>query len=135
MVYLADWKSAIERDTLLTNIQWVFNHYGPYVEDVVKVADSDPAFKVIPTTNMFGDFKEIINVRGNADYPSLEEEEKEILDFVISSTASKNWDQFLRLIYSTYPMISRDRFSDLDLVELAREYKEDPLLSSTRFDE
>jgi|SRR5215211_372616 len=122
MVYLADWKSAIERDMQLTDIQWFFNHYGPYVDDVIEVAESDPAFNVRSAYNIYGDPKEIISVRDDVDYPSLEEEDKDILDFVINSSASKNWDQFIRLVYSTYPMVTLDKYAKLDLVELAHEY-------------
>lgn len=63
------------------------------------------------------------------DYPSLTDDEKELLDYVISSSASKNWDDFIKLVYSTYPIITQDRFSKLDLVKLAREYEQSiPLL-------
>jgi hypothetical protein len=65
----------------------------------------------------------------NVAYPSVTEEEKELIDFVISSSASKNWDDFIKLVYSTYPIVTQERFSKLDLVMLAAEYEESiPLL-------
>jgi len=45
MVYLVDWRSAITDGKQLTRIQWHFNHYGPYVEDVVASIKYDSAFK------------------------------------------------------------------------------------------
>lgn len=128
IIYLADWKSAIERDTQLTEIQWFFNHYGPYVDDVIEVAENDPAFDVKQTFNMYGEYKEVISLKNGVDYPTLEEDDKAILDFVIDSSASKNWDQFIRLIYSTYPVLTQSRFAKLNLVELAHEYEEKRLL-------
>lgn len=60
---------------------------------------------------------------GDVGYPSVTEEERELLDFVISTSASKNWDDFIKLVYSTYPIITQERFSKLDLVKLAGEYE------------
>jgi hypothetical protein len=38
----------------------------------------------------------------------------------------------MRLVYSMYPIVARDRYTKLDLVELAKEYHEVmPLLESS----
>lgn len=129
MVYLADWRSAITRGKQLTDLEWEFSHYGPYVNDVIRVAETDPGFEVIPTKNLYGGQKDLLRVADDVDFPSITEEEKELLDFVISTSASKNWDDFIKLVYSTYPIVTQERFSKLDLVKLAGEYEESiPLL-------
>ncbi len=124
MVYLAEWRSAIIRGKQLTDTEWVFDHYGPFVYDIIDMAREDPAFEVVLTQNMYGAPKEILQVASNVSYPSLEEEEKNILDFVIESSSSKNWDDFIQLVYSTYPIATQERYSKLDLAELAQEYEE-----------
>lgn len=129
MVYLADWRSALTRGKRLTDVHWVFNHYGPFVYDIINVVKEDPAFEVVPTENMYGEPKDLMRIEDDVDYPSLGEEERELLDFVIEKSAQKNWDEFIRLVYSTYPIATQERFSELDLVELAREYEQKvPLL-------
>jgi len=129
MIYLADWRSAITRGEQLTDLEWEFSHYGPYVKDVKQVAETDSAFEVVPTKNLYGGQKDLIQVADDITYPSVTEDEKELLDYVISSSASKNWDDFVKLVYSTYPIVTQDRFSSLDLVELAKEYEKSiPLL-------
>ncbi len=129
MVYLADWRSAITRGRQLTDLEWEFSNYGPYVKDVIQVAEMDPAFEVVATKNLYGTPKDLVRVADDVVYPSLTEEEKELLDFVVSSSASKNWDDFIKLVYSTYPIVTQERFSKLDLVKLAKEYEESiPLL-------
>jgi hypothetical protein len=125
LIYLADWKSAIERGEQMTNIVWVYNYHGPYVEDVAQEAEDDPAFKVRSTHNLYGEPKDLIELVRPRGYPSLTEDDRRILDSIIASTAEKNWNEFIRLVYSTYPIITQDRFSKLDLVELARRYAED----------
>lgn len=131
MIYLADWRSAITRGEQLTDLEWEFSHYGPYVGDVKRAAETDSAFEVVPTKNLYGGQKDLIRVADDVDYSSLTDDQKELLDYVISSSASKNWDDFIKLVYSTYPIVTQDRFSKLDLVELAKEYEESiPLLDS-----
>ncbi len=136
MVYLADWKSAIERGEQLTDLSWEFAHYGPYVPDVIRMAHSEEDFEVERGETIYGDQKELVRYKAGSDtlqteYPSLEAEEKDLLDFVIRSVEAKSFTEFVKLVYSTYPIVTQERYSKLDLVNLAREYKEvGPLLNS-----
>ncbi|WP_065978540.1 Panacea domain-containing protein [Pseudoalteromonas lipolytica] len=125
MLYLADWKSAIEDSKQLTDAEWHFNHYGPYVDDFIKMAKDDSDIKVYSTQTMFGGHKQQVELRSdfNRDI-ELEKNEKKILDFVIESTKSKNYEDFIKLVYSTYPVVSSSKYNDLDLVQMAQEYRE-----------
>lgn len=123
LVYLADWRSSILRQCQITTINWVFNHFGPYVDDIIALARSDGDFEVVKAATMFGEVKEVIRVREGVLRPLLNPQEKEILDFVIDSTKSMFWNAFIRLVYSTYPILSKPRFSQLNLVSIAQEYK------------
>ena len=105
MVYLADWKSAIENDKQLTDIKWVYNHYGPYVNDIAEIAHKDSAFKVTRTRD-------------------LNNREKAVLDHIINTTKTLYWNNFIELVYSTYPIQTVKQFDDLDLPRLAKEYKQ-----------
>lgn len=124
MLYLTDWKAALELDTQLTNTVWHFNHYGPYVDDFVKMAKQDSDIKVTSTTTVFGGSKQLFELSGEGTQPiTLEPQLKEIVDFVINATKDKNYEEFIKLVYSTYPVLSSNKYSDLDLVQKAREYK------------
>lgn len=124
MLYLADWKSAIEESKQLTDAEWHFNHYGPYVDNFIKIAKDDDDIKVVSTLTMFGGHKQQIELSGDfKDDIVVDESEKRILDFVIQSTKSKNYEDFIKLVYSTYPVVSSSRYSDLDLVKMAEEYR------------
>lgn len=125
MLYLADWKSAIENSSQLTNAKWHFHHYGPYVDDFLKIAKEDNDIEVRNTSTIFGGKKQQLELaksfKGNVD---LSENQKMILDFVIDATKDKNYEEFIKLVYSTYPVVSSSRYSDFDLVNMASEYKE-----------
>ncbi len=122
MVYLSDWKSAIEHARQITNIEWYFDHYGPFVRDIENTASKDSAFKRTEGTNYFGDSREVIELMDSEYVPILTAAEKDILDIVIKSTSPKYWDGFIKLVYSTYPIRTQERYSYLNLVELAKDY-------------
>jgi hypothetical protein len=123
MVYLADWKSAIDNDKQITSINWVFNHYGPYVEDVYSLALSDPDFNVESETTPYGNRKEVISLkRPNLEY-NLTKSEIRILDHVIEETKRLVWDGFIQLVYSTFPVLNGVRGATMNLVRAARKYK------------
>jgi hypothetical protein len=124
MLYLTDWKNAIENDEQLSETTWHFNHYGPYVDDFVNMARKDKEITVTNTTTMFGGNKQLFKLSNESgDQVVLQEKLKEVVDFVINATKDKNYDDFIKLVYSTYPVISSSKYSDLDLVSKAREYK------------
>ncbi|MEI8623432.1 Panacea domain-containing protein [Pseudoalteromonas sp. B137] len=125
MLYLADWKSSIEESKQLTSAKWHFNHYGPYVEDFIKIAKDDDDINIFSTQTIYGGHKQQVELRDGFDGKVvILESEKKILDFVIESTKSKNYEDFIKLVYSTYPVVSSSRYNDLDLVKMAQEYIE-----------
>lgn len=124
MVYLTDWKFAIEFERQFTNKIWHFNHYGPYIDDFVNLAKDDEDIVVTNTTNFYGGHKQLFELRSDFnDSINLSSELKEVVDFVIKATQDKNYEEFIKLVYSTYPVISSSKYSNLDLVAKAREYK------------
>lgn len=125
ILYLTDWKNALEHDAQLSKTVWHFNHYGPYVDDFVEIARNDKDINVVNTKTMFGGNKQLFELSNKGTTPiHLEDDLKEIVDFVISATKDKNYDDFIKLVYSTYPVISSSKYSNLDLVSKAREYKD-----------
>jgi hypothetical protein len=123
MIYLADWRSCLVRGCQITPIRWYFNHYGPYVSEIIDSIRNDQDFLIQSVTNMFGDSKELIILRNKQCEINISDEVSGILDYVISNTSNLSWDQFISLVYSTYPIVSQSRYSYLDLVQLSTEYK------------
>lgn len=126
MIYLADWKSAIEREMQVSSIRWIYNNYGPYVNEIAELAKQDDWFIIYNTVNDFGHKKNIIYINEYVQDNdiTLLECDKEYLNYVIKTTHSLNWADFIRLVYSTYPIISSTRKSSLNLIEKASIYNE-----------
>lgn len=126
LVYLADWVSSLADDRQLTDINWLFNHYGPYVDDIKSTVIFSPDFSFQSNENMYGSSKNLIQFFGNPNSIILTPRDREILDLVIEKTQGKYYNEFVDYIYSTYPVQSRNRYSSLNLVQLAREYRNHP---------
>jgi len=125
MIYLIDWKNSIDNDCQITKTVWHFDHYGPYVDDFVKLAKEDKDITIKNTSTVYGGKKQLFQLSENfGSKVEVTQEQKKIIDFVINATKKKNYEDFIQLVYSTYPVISSDRYSDLDLVTMARKYKE-----------
>lgn len=124
MLYLADWRSCLVHGRQLTDISWVFNHFGPYVDAVYDMASSDSDFLIERTSNMYGDTKNVITAASKAPIAQLPESDRLVLDHVIETTKYKTYTGFIKLVYSTFPIVSQSRYTELDLVALASKYKQ-----------
>lgn len=123
MVYLADWHGCINRGVQISNIDWYFDNYGPFVWDIKKTAEENTdLFNVEVGSNMYGGKKRSISLR-KPYKPILSEAEKRSLDHIINITSRLYWDDFIRLVYGTHPIASSERYSSLNLREKARDYK------------
>lgn len=122
LIYLSDWRHAMIHKSQITNIKWYFDNFGPFVWDIKETAENNPAiFITRESSNACGNPKLLIDIKG--DYlPILSKIEKESIDHVIDNTKDLIWSQFIRLVYSTHPIVSSNRYKYLNLVEKAEEY-------------
>lgn len=125
MIYLSDWKQAIEHRRQITDINWYFDNYGPFVSDVQNAVLQHPElFDCKNTVNMFGGAKTLFSIKNEDCQPALSQDEISAIDHVINKTKALNWDDFINLVYSTHPISSSSRYSSLDLIAKAKEYKD-----------
>ncbi|MDO9326223.1 MAG: Panacea domain-containing protein [Methanoregula sp.] len=124
MIYLTDWKNALLSGRQVTDISWRFVDFGPFVRDIQDTAiNYREIFNSIETTNQYGVKKLLITLNDPNFQPNLSPEEKKVIDHVIEKTKRLNWNDFIRLIYSTYPILKSERYSDLNLIKFAKEYQ------------
>ncbi|MDH2372895.1 Panacea domain-containing protein [Cobetia sp. 3AK] len=124
LVYLADWYSSLLNDKQMTDIQWTFNHYGPYVSDVIESAQQREDFQIDHQLNSYGSTKDVLCFSGNESAIDLTNKERSIIDAIINKTKGFYFNEFIDYVYSTYPVSSSERYANLDLVSLARQYKQ-----------
>jgi hypothetical protein len=121
---VSDWHQALNYQRQITDIDWYFDNYGPYVPDVIRKAQEFPnIFSCESTNNMYGKSKTLVRLIDPSYLPQLADSEKESADHIIDITKTLNWNDFIQLIYSTYPITSSTRYSTLNLVDKAAEYQ------------
>lgn len=124
LVYLADWHSCLRDKGQISPIHWYFDNYGPFVWDVLKEIKKSPdTFKISKTRNFYGGKKTLFSLRDNDIVPNLSVSEKKSIDHILEVTKEMDWDNFIKLVYSTFPIASSERYENLDLESLAKEYK------------
>lgn len=128
MIYLADWKNVLKNKEQISNIKWIFNHYGPFVNDVLEEAYNNPdIFNVTSEPNMYGHIKQVINcckeieIDLNKIFPV---DIKNNLDIIIDKTKTKSWNQFIQYVYSTYPVLTSEKGTELNLIEIEKKYRD-----------
>lgn len=135
MVYLADWRNSIVHNRQISDIDWYFDNYGPFVWDIYNEAkESCDIFNIINDTNIYGGSRKLISLNKIIDYDFISNDEMNVLDRIIESTKALNWHQFLQMVYSTYPVISSERYQKLNLAEKAEEFinkKREEILKSS----
>lgn len=122
MVYLADWMSAVKFDKQITDINWFFDHHGPYVDDIINLVKSDPDFSIQECENFFGGYKRLITLKREDEPTELDQFEVDLLDKIIKTTEKLNYQDFIDFVYNTYPIKNSDKFSDLNLKSFAKNF-------------
>lgn len=123
LVYLADWFSAEKHGCQITCINWYFDNYGPYVEDVINTIEQNKSvFQIDRVTNIYGSEKMLISINPETrlSFDSISRQDREILDDVIEKTRHLYWKPFLKFVYSTKPIAESDRYQALNLVHFAQ---------------
>lgn len=118
LVYLIDWENVKEYGSQITNIEWFFDHYGPYVSDVLDEADEDKTVSINSTISNFGTVKYIVKPKRDKEellYDDLTDNDKDIIDRVIDRTKNFYWNEFINYVYSTDPIKNGTKYSALDL--------------------
>jgi uncharacterized protein YwgA len=124
LVYLADWKMSQINGRQISDIYWLFNHYGPYVDDVAKLAFNSTDFLITQTKNPYGSLKEEFIFRGDIlQCQSLDANEIRIINDVIAETEPLYFNKFIQHVYATYPVENSNRYSVLNLPKLAKKEK------------
>ena len=112
MVYLADWENFKAHQEQISNIEWYFDNFGPYVTDIVDTAYNDPDLRIVSTRTIYGTDKTLIEYNGET--PKIDTEIKTILDKVINETKPLSWKSFIDYVYATRPIQESTRYNYLD---------------------
>lgn len=124
MIYLADWRSAYDYGSQITNIRWYFDNYGPFVHDVEQaIEENSDKITTVTTRNVFGNKKILYKLVDENINTELPQNVQNVLNTIIEITRGLYWDQFINFVYSTYPIVTSERYTYLDLLSKAEIYR------------
>lgn len=112
MIFLADWENFKINKEQISNIEWYFDNFGPYVTNIIDIAYNDPDVRVVSTRTIYGTDKTLIEYKG--EIPNIDINVKAILDKVINDTRSLSWKSFIDYVYATPPIKQSERYNYLD---------------------
>ena len=126
MIYLIDWRSAFDYGETVTNINWYFDNYGPFVHDVEETIENNlDIIRPIYTQTLYGSKKKLFILKNeNIDFKDIPENVKNTIDIIIERTQGLYWQQFINFVYSTYPIVTSERYTYLNLIQKAIEYRQ-----------
>ena len=122
IIYMTDWVMALNKDTLISDLHWELGENGPQVEELDIIIGHRPdIFKVTPVID--GGTKSIFLslINTNISY-SLDSTEAAYLDKVIMLFDPLFKDDFVDIVFHTYPILSTNKKEPIDILRLAREY-------------
>jgi hypothetical protein len=109
ILYLVDWKYAIEFSSqMLNNVTWQIHDGQPCID----------SYSIKELISLLAK----IRLRTEQLMIQLSKEEKCIIDFVIKASSNKEENELNRLVYSTYPAITRTKEIKLNFPNLVQEY-------------
>ena len=124
LVYLCDWCFSCACGKQMTDIHWFFDNYGPFVWDVANTLKED---QVLFSSNI------VIDSIGNKissfsinymDYkPNITQDVQECIEYVLRNAVGLKKQEFTDLVYATYPIKTSRRYTSLNLLEKAKEYR------------
>lgn len=122
LVYLVDWEYTKKYGHQLTNIKWFFDHYGPYVSDVLDEADKNRTISIKKTKSNFGTVKYMVMPKftKNDIVYNLTTDEIEVINDVIEKTKLLSWNQFICYVYDTSPIKNSEKYEKLDLLKYVK---------------
>ena len=123
MLYLADWRSALLYDKPVSNVRWHLEGNAP------QPSQRDP-HGAMTWDELERIFLELI-AEGNPE--NVERQEKAVLDYVIATACERSLVDLIRLVNSTFPVITQPQNQTLNLVGLAQDYRKhyQPLFASS----
>lgn len=120
ILYLIDWFSCLKYQRKITKFEWKSEN-GPKAKNLNKLINDSNIF-IIEEKN---EIKYIKFQENNLNKIKINNEDKLIIDYVLEKTKNMNIKNLNEYAMSSYPFQSSTRYYDLNLEELAKEYKKD----------
>lgn len=124
VMYLCDWYSALVYEKTVTNFQWMFKTGDIRPVSRIREYFGKSKFTLTYTAESLRKSSAMIEYHGEAYFPLLTDQNKEVIDSVLDATKGLASNELVYYAGATYPYHALGHSVILDLCNLAKEYKE-----------
>jgi len=121
LLYLADWKSVLLYGSPITHVKWMFGDHGPESSEIsdaiIKYREDNPFCTIDP--DILPD-----TIKEQIPRYNISSSVEKVLNHVVMYTSDLDRNGLTKLVYSTFPMLSRPRYAVFDMEKIAIEYTE-----------
>lgn len=124
LLYLIEWRYAITRFKKMTDIDWLQTEYGPFYKGLRNIFNESSNYEVTLKLDDSGKEQTVIIFLNKKNNFNLDDEVKEVVDFVINHCKEYSWRELNNLVNSTYGVLNTQQGQIINIVMLAKRYKD-----------
>jgi uncharacterized phage-associated protein len=124
LLYLIEWRYAITKFEKLTDIEWMQTEYGPFYKALRGIFNESSNFEVSIKLDDNKNEQTVITFLNKKENLNLKADTKEVVNFVIEHCKDYSWKELNNLVKSTYGVLNTPQGQIIDVVNLARKYRE-----------
>lgn len=124
LLYLIEWRYAITKFEKLTDIEWMQTEYGPFYKTLRSIYNESSNYEVTIKLDDKNREQTVIIFLNKKENLSLKDEAKKVVDFVINHCKDYSWTELNNLVNSTYGVLNTPQGQIIDVVNLARKYRD-----------
>lgn len=120
LVYLFDWSCVLNFGCLASKFQWSCGMCGPSCEQILQsIANSTETYRTFAKDNRQGGEKVMVECIDHNYTPHLSEPCEKAVSHVVRATRGNSWNDLVRLVSSTMPVVISSLDEPLDLSRAA----------------
>lgn len=124
LMYLIEWRYAITKFEKLTDIEWMHSEYGPFYKTLRSIYNESSNYEVCIKLDEKNREQTVIIFLNKKQNLSLKDDAKKVVDFVIDHCKDYSWIELNNLVKSTYGVLNTPQGQIIDVVNLARKYRQ-----------
>lgn len=124
LLYLIEWRYAITKFEKLTDVEWMQTEYGPFYKALRGIFNESSNFEVSIKLDDNKNEQTVITFLNKKENLNLKADTKEVVNFVIEHCKDYSWKELNNLVKSTYGVLNTPQGQIIDVVNLARKYRE-----------
>ena len=124
LLFLIEWRFAITKFEKLTDVEWMQTEYGPFYKALRNIINESSNFEISIKLDDNNREQIVIVFLNKKEDINLNEETKEVVNFVIVHCKDYSWSELNNLVNSTFGVLNTQQGHIIDVVNQAIKYRD-----------